>query len=204
MRAMPEKPPAVRYIIAPQSGVALILKRGQRLRVIDVEGKQVADLVAFSKNDPREMLSTSVTIDMKGSVTVARGDTLYSNQYNPMLKVLEDTVGRHDILHPACSPPMYRRQYGIEKPHPSCQSNLVDALRRYGIEQPIPTPLNIFMNTSILKDGSIRIEEPLSTSGDFIEVKAEMDLIVGLAACSVEESACNAYRCKPIGVQILP
>ena len=201
---MPETGSAEHHVLAPQSGMALILRNGQKLRVIDVEGKQVADLVAFSKNDPQEMLSTAVTIDMIGSLMIAVGSFLYSNRYNPMLKVLEDTVGRHDILHPACSPPMYRRQYGIEGPHPSCQQNLADALCRHGIIEPIPTPLNIFMNTSILKDGSIRIEEPLSAAGDFIEFGAEMDLIVGLAACSVEESSCNAYRCKPIEVQILP
>lgn len=58
------------------------------------------------------------------------------------------------------------------------------------------------MNSSILGHGTIRIEEPVSAPGDFIEIRAEMDLIVGLAACSVEESACNAFRCTPLEVRV--
>ena len=115
-----------------------------------------------------------------------------------MLTIVEDTVGRHDILHPACSAPMYWQQYGIEAPHPSCQVNLAEAVRRHGVEEQIPTPFNIFMNSSILGNGKIHIEEPVSASGDFIEMRAEMDLIIGLAACSVKESACNAFRCTPL------
>jgi uncharacterized protein YcgI (DUF1989 family) len=188
-------------IIQKQSGAAFTVKKGARFRIVDIEGKQVADLVSFSKTDHYEKLSTGATIDCNGSLVVGNGDILYSNRYRPMLFVEEDSVGKHDILHPPCSRWMYSRLYGIEAYHPSCLENLAKALLKFGIEEKdITTPFNIFMNTKILPDGRILIEEPLSNPGDHIELRAEMDMIVGISACCVEESACNAYRATSLKV----
>jgi uncharacterized protein YcgI (DUF1989 family) len=188
-------------IIQKKSGAAFTVKKGARFRIVDIEGKQVADLVSFSNTDHNEKLSTGATIDCNGSLAVGRGDILYSNRYRAMLTVEDDSVGRHDILHPACSRWMYVFQYGIKDPHPSCLENLANALSEFGIdENEISTPFNIFMNTRILPNGKIHIEEPLSNPGDYIELRAEMDMIVAISACCVEESACNAYRATPLKV----
>ncbi len=174
------------------------------MRVIDVEGQQVADLIAVNKIDPHEMLSTGATLDCNGSLRVVEGKRLFSNYYHEMLTVVKDEVGMHDILYPACSPHMYRNQYGILKDHPSCRENLASAVAGYGITfDKLPNPFNIFMHTVISRDGSISVEEPLSKPGDFIELRAEMDLIVAVSACSVEESKCNGYRCTSIEIQLI-
>jgi len=187
--------------IQKQSGAAFIVKKGARFRILDIEGKQVADLVSFSKTDHNEKLSTGATIDCNGSLMVGSRDILYSNRYRPMLFVKDDSVGKHDILHPPCSRWMYSRLYGIESYHPSCLENLAKALSKYGIEEKdITTPFNIFMNTKILPDGRVLIEEPLSNPGDYIELRAEMDMILGISACCVEESACNAYKATSLKV----
>jgi len=188
-------------IIQKKSGAAFRVYKGARFRIVDVEGKQVADLFSFSKADHNEKLSTGATIDCNSSLVVGRGDVLYTNRYRPMLFVEDDSVGRHDILHPACSRWMYSRLYGIEAHHPSCLENLSKALSKFGIgEKDIGIPFNIFMNTKILPDGRILIEEPLSNPGDYVELRAEMDMIVGISSCCVEESACNAYRATPLKV----
>jgi len=191
------------FVIEASTGRAFTLKKGQKIKVIDLEGRQVADFLAFNETDPSERLSTAATIDANGSLRLQPDDFLFSNYYREMLKVVSDTVGRHDLLHPACSQAMYGWQYQISTPHPNCRDNLAEALKPYGlVEIEIPTPFNIFMNTLISPEGAVRVEEPVSRPGDFIELEARMDLIVALAACSVEESKCNGFRCTPVKVQI--
>ena len=189
--------------IEKQSGCALTVKKDEHIRVIDIEGGQVADLVAFNKKDTGEKLSTAATIDLGASLYLTKGDVIYSNRYNNMLEICDDTVGRHDILFPACSQWMYRRQYGISEHHSNCLENLSMALEEYAILQDdIPNPFNIFMNTVISKEGKIMVSEPKSKAGEYIDLVALMDLIVAVSACSVEESRCNAGRCTPIKIQL--
>lgn len=191
-------------IIEPMSGASFVLRKNESIRIVDVEGQQVADLVAFSKNDPAEKLSTAVTIDANGSIYVRRGDVLYSHRYNEMLEIIRDTAGIHDLLLPACSPRMFEHQYGIEGYHPSCHENLSAVLKKFAIpSESIPNPFNIFMHTLIREDGTLEVEKPLSKAGDYIELEAKMDLIVAVSACSVRESKCNAYNCTSIKVQFI-
>ncbi len=195
---------AKEFIIKPQSGISFVMEKNQLVQIIDCEGKQVADLVAFNRENKKEKLSTGVTIDNNSSLFLHKGDYLYTNEYNKMFMVIEDTAGNHDLLHPACSPPMYRYQYKITSYHPSCLGNLSKALGSYEISiEEIPNPVNLFMNTILEPDGKIRVEEPLTRSGDYILLRAEMDMILGITACSVEESKCNGFNCTPIMVKIL-
>jgi uncharacterized protein YcgI (DUF1989 family) len=98
---------------------------------------------------------------------------------------------------------MFARLYGVAGHHPSCFENLANSLARYGIDpDDIPTTFNIFMNVEIGADGVLHILPPRSRAGDVIELRAEMDLVVGLTACSAELS--NNYRLKPIDYEIVP
>ncbi len=190
--------------IQPREGAAIELKGGQSLKVTDLEGGQVADLLAYRADDFIEKLSTGATIDYNGTLYVGKGDYLYSNRYNPLLLIVEDTVGAHDLLHPPCSTAMYRAQYKIQGDHPSCFANFIRLLRKYGLEEKdIGTPFNIFMNTRVNVDGRVEVKAPLSQAGDYVLLQAETDLLVAVTACSVEESACNAYRCTAIGLEIM-
>lgn len=193
----------LKITIPPQKGAVFELDKGERVKVIDLEGGQVADLLAFRQDNHEEKLSTGVTIDNNGSLYLKKGDLIYSNRYKPLLLIVDDTVEGHDLLHPPCSPGMYRFQYNIRDNHPSCYMNFVESLKEYGIdERLITTPFNIFMNTRIAADGSVEVKEPLSVAGDYITLEAQADLIVAVTACSVEESACNSYRCTAIGLEV--
>ncbi len=194
-----------KIVIASKTGKAFKLKSGEQLKVIDVEGGQVADLLAFNEEDLAEMLSTGATIDCNASTRLQQGNCLFSNHYNRMLRLVEDRVKNHDLLHPACSPAMFRHQYGIVDYHPSCLENFQKALAAYGIKiLAAATPFNIFMHTQLGNDGSVEVHKPLSKAGDYVVLEAIMDLVIGVTACSVAESACNAYRCTGIAVEILP
>jgi len=190
-----------RHHLEPQTGMALELRRGQILRVIDPQGEQVADLFAFSHDDPREWLSSGRSIDYNGTIHLTTGHVLYSNRSNRMLTIGEDQVGRHDFLLTPCSPEMFRIIYHHVGHHPSCFENLATSLGPFGIgPDAIATTFNIFMDVTVAADGALRIGPPHSRAGDFIDLRAEMDLIVGVTACSAEKS--NNGRLKPIDIEV--
>ena len=187
--------------LEPQTGTAFELRRGQHLTVIDLEGEQVADLIAFARDDHREWLSSGRTIDYANTIRLTTGHVLYSNRSRPMFTIVGDDVGRHDFLFTPCSPETFQIIYRHEGHHPSCLENLSRALAPHGIDSDaIPTTFNIFMNVEIEANGGLQILPPLSQAGDKVRLRAEMDLLVGLTACSAELS--NNYRFKPIGYEI--
>jgi uncharacterized protein YcgI (DUF1989 family) len=188
--------------LEPQTGTGLIVKRGQRLEIVDPLGEQVSDLVSFAEADPAEWLSSGRTIDYANTIYLTAGHILYSNRSRPMWTIVEDTVGRHDFLLTPCSPETFTILYKTAGHHPSCFENLVRGLAPFGIApDAIPTSLNVFMNVDVLPSGELRILPPRSRPGDRVVLRAEMDLIVGVTACSAELS--NNGRFKPIDVRLL-
>ena len=191
------------YHLKPQTGVAFELEKGRILRVIDPEGEQVSDVMAFAsaglgRADATEWLSSGRTIDYNNTIYPTTGHVLYSNLSNPMFTILEDKVGRHDFLLTPCSPETFEMLYeSHEGYHPSCLENLTENLKRFGTKvDDIPTTFNVFMNVEVLPSGEITIGPPLSKAGDFVDLRAEMNLVVGVTACSAEKS--NNHTLKPI------
>ena len=187
------------YIIPACSGTKIDVKQGQSITVIDIEGGQVVDFFAEVKGNTNEFLSTGVTIGCNESLKLNIGDTIFTNLYRPMMKVLSDDVGEHDLLHPCCRPEMYEFFYHNGEKHPNCFENINKVLRE---QRAIITPVNLFMHTKINTNGSISVEEPLSKAGDKIILKALIDLVLGVAACSVSESKCNSGKCSSIKIII--
>ncbi|MCP1536871.1 DUF1989 domain-containing protein [Methylorubrum extorquens] len=193
---------SVRHEIPPRSGAAFTLDRGQRLTVIDPQGEQVADLVAFRRDDLDEVISSGRTIDYASRIFLTTGDPIYSNRSNVLLRIVEDTVGRHDFLLTPCSADTFRIIYGDEHPHRGCFGNLAEALAPYGIEPDrIPVAFNVFMHVTVDgQSGEIAVRPPLSQAGDRVSFVAETDLVVGLTACSALQS--NNFSFKPIHYEI--
>lgn len=189
-------------VISPRSGISFILKKGQQLKVVDIEGEQVSDLVCYNLYDQSEYLSSGRTLDYAETIFLTKGHSFYSNRSNIMFEIIEDTVGRHDFLLTPCSADTFRIMYGHSQPHRGCFGNLCDALKKYGITQDnIHTSFNIFMHVAIDSEtGKISVLPPKSKAGDHVVIEAKMDLIVGLTACSAEMS--NNYSFKPIGYQL--
>lgn len=188
--------------IAPRSGVAFPLDKGQTLTVIDPRGEQVADLLAFNRHDVGEAISSGRTLDYASRIYLTTGDPLYSNRSNVMLDIVADDVGRHDFLLTPCSKDTFRIIYGETDPHRGCFGNLAVALAPYGVtEDMIPTAFNVFMNVPVDgQSGALTVEPPLSKAGDAIVLRARMDLVIGLTACSALQSNNGSF--KPIHYRI--
>ncbi len=189
-------------VLSAGTGVGLILTRGQSLRIVDPGGGQSGDLTAFKLGDITEWLSNGRSFDYASKIQFSTGDVLYSNKSNPLLTIIRDDVRRHDFLYTACSPEMYRIQYGIDGPHPSCLDNLSRSLAEHGVAPHlVPTPFNFFMNSQVRPDGTIELKPPLSRANDAIELRAEMDLAAALSACPA--ALCNGGTAKPLAYEVL-
>lgn len=185
-------------VIPPRSGTAFTLAASQLLTVIDPCGEQVADLLAFAREDVREVISSGRTFDYANRIYLTTGDVLYSNRSRPLLTIVADDVGRHDFLLTPCSKDTFRIIYGETDPHRGCFGNLAAALAPYGVTADmIPVAFNCFMNVPIDgATGAFTVEPPLSKAGERIVFRAEMDLVIGLTACSALQSNNGSF--KPI------
>lgn len=188
--------------IKPRSGTAFEILKGQKLKVIDPEGEQVADLYAFNSENHNEYLSSGRSLDYNESVEFGKGAKLYSNQSKVMFDIVEDTVESHDFLLTPCSKDTFRHFYPNEEPVPGCHGNLVSAFAEFGIpEHLIGTTFNTFMHVNVDRKGKISVLPPISKAGDYTIFEAKMNMIVGLTACSAGES--NNFAYKPICYEIM-
>jgi uncharacterized protein YcgI (DUF1989 family) len=188
--------------ISPRSGTAFRLAAGDVLIVIDPQGMQVADLIAFNADDMSEMLSSGRTFDYQETIRLTTGDKLWSNRSRVMLDIVEDTVGMHDFLLTPCSRETFAICYDDHDPHPGCFGNLCGALAPYGVApDSIGNAFNCFMNVPVDGEtGRLRVLPPISKAGDHIAFRAAMDLVIGLTACSARDS--NGGSFKPIDYRI--
>ena len=189
-------------ILPPRGRSAFTMQAGEILRITDVEGQQVADLVCFNRHDPNEKLSVHVTMMDQGSIYMKQGRSLLSNHCNSLMTLVADTCGVHDLLAGSCNEGSNFKRFGQHN-LPNCRSNLEAALAAYDIPlREIPYSFNVFMNVSLQSDGSIRTVEPVSKAGDFVDLRADMDLIVAISNCPSDQGPCNGYHLTKIGLAI--
>ena len=184
--------------IAPAGHFAAEIREGQVLRIVDIEGQQVADLVTINAHNLAERLSVMNTINLNKQVFPRVGYVLYSDEASAMMTIIADTCGVHDMLAGACSRYTNERRYGV-KDTKNCRDNLAAALERWGIGwKDVPFNMNVFMNCPIGSDGNWSIQVPKSKAGDYIDFRAEMDVIAAFSNCPQIHNACNAFRLKPL------
>lgn len=200
MPLFPERFAMIRRI-APRTGVAVTLAKGEHLTVIDPQGGQVSDMLAVAADEPAEILSNGRTFDYEETVRLTRGSRLWSNRSRVMLTIVEDTAPRHDFLLTPCSFGTFDHFYPDKPRHRGCFGNLAEALMPFGVvPDQIPTAFNIFMNVAVGSEGKLAVHPPQTSPGDFIRFRAEMDLVIGLTACSAYAS--NGGSFKPIDFAI--
>lgn len=190
-----------RHTVPAGSGAGVRLARGQHLRLIDIEGGQTGDLMAFTP-DGRERLSNGRTFDYEGKIRLTTGDALWSDRSNAMLTIVADDVGRHDFLYASCTLEMYRIQYGVTGYQANCHDNLLAALRELGVApDSLPTSFNFFMNVDVLADGRLKILPPTCRTGDSMVLRAEMDLAIAVTACP--SGTCNDGPPRPLAFEVV-
>ncbi len=183
-----------------------VVKAGQTIRLLDVEGNQAADTLFFSAADPSERYSAVDTIREQGNVFLGLGTKLMSTDGNVMLTIVADTVGRHDTLGGACATESNTVRYDLEKRtmHACRDSWMLAVAERpeFGLtKRDITHNINFFMNVPVTADGGLDFADGLSAPGKYVELRAEMDVIFLISNCPQLNNPCNAYN--PTSVEVL-
>ena len=196
------------FVIPAGHGKAFLVPRNAVLRIHLVEDRQVGDCCFFNASDRREVFHVGQTWAL--NVMLGTGNAksfrhFYSKppRENVMLTVLEDTVRNHwGNMGGRCSKRLYERRDG-DRSHRSCQENLAEALAPFGVSgDDIVDIFNVFMNVEVSADGSFTILPPTARKGDYIELRAEMDLLAAVSACPADRNATNDGRPKPLGITV--
>ncbi|WUI00935.1 urea carboxylase-associated family protein [Spirillospora sp. NBC_00431] len=182
-------------VIPAREGRGVLVTAGRELDLVDLEGGQVADLVAVVADEPEEYLSPAHTAAVNLSTELGTGDLLYSNRRAPVLTIVRDDVERHDIVVPCCDTERYVTGYGVAG-HANCLDNLVQAsdMLGAGVEVRGENAWNVFMHNRLTAGGAIVTDRALQPAGSLIRLRAERDLIVLVSACPQDLSPCNNYR----------
>ena len=167
-------------------GGAIEVKKGQYICVLDPQGGQCADFWAINRLDYDHFLSPPhCWIDLL-KIQPSVGDKLVTNRRDPILTIVHDDVGWHDMLVPSCDSKRYEVHFGV-KGHRSCVDNFREAMRKYHWgERPVPHPFNIFMNTFVDENGALTIRVPTSKPGDRVIMRAELDIIAATSSCPMD------------------
>jgi urea carboxylase-associated protein 1 len=180
-----------------------VVKAGETFRILDLEGNQAADTLFFNADNPSERYSAMDTIREQGNVYLTTGSQLRSNENNIMLEIVADTCGRHDTLGGACATESNTVRYDLEKRcmH-ACRDSWMLAIAEnpeYGItKRDISHNINFFMNVPITSDGGLTFEDGISAPGKYVELRAEMDVIVLISNCPQLNNPCNGYNPTPV------
>lgn len=187
-------------VIPPKEYLGLELRAGQTLRIVDVEGKQVPDLVCFNLANPRERLSTNNSRLIQKHWLLTTGHALYSDEGNVMLRITDDTVGIHHASAGCCNEFANFLRYG-ERGTRNCLDNMTLAAAPLGLTtKDIPGAFCPFMKVIQHPDGSYEIQEPDSRAGDHIDLRAEMDLFVAISNCPQDKNPCNGFNPTPLQI----
>ncbi|WP_345360128.1 urea carboxylase-associated family protein [Actinoallomurus liliacearum] len=173
-----------RTVVPARDARAVRLAAGDRVRVVDLEGRQVGDVFCFAAEDPSEALSAAHTRTQLGRLFPALWESFVTDRRRPILTLVDDTSpGVHDMLIAACDPARYQA-LGVEGRHASCAENLHRALGEVGLRTAVvPQPVNVFMRISIEEDGGLTWLPALSLPGDSVTFEAAMDCVLVVSAC---------------------
>ena len=175
---------------------------GTEVSIVCPQGEQVADLIGFSLRDSTEYLSVSHTRNMLWRLYLRPGDRLVSNRREPLLEILRDDVGTHDLLCVACDDQRYLLDYGVVG-HPNCAANFRSVLKECGRPDVwLPDPINVFQNGPIGADRTLKIAPNIAKPGDRLVLRAFKDLFLLISACPQDLAPTNNFVPKPIDVVV--
>jgi uncharacterized protein len=177
-----------------------IIREGEVLRLIDLEGQQAVDFLCYNAADLTDRYSSMNTIKVQGSVYIDRGTVLYSDAGAALFTVIGDTLGRHDTIYGCCSEPNNFLRYGV-RGTPSCYANFQEILGQFGLDKSaIVSNVNFFMQVPVMADGIAGVAADVSPPGSAVDLRAECDVLAVLSNCPQMHNPCNAYNPTPIRV----
>ena len=197
---------AFRQVVPAGEPLMKEIKKGQVLRILDLEGNQAVDTLFYSAADAEQRYDANNTIREQGNIYLTAGTVLLSNEGNPMLTIVADTCGRHDTLGGACSAESNTVRYALEKRHMhSCRDSFLLALAEWDngmSKRDLSSNINFFMNVPVTADGRLTFEDGISEAGRYVELRAEMDVLLLISNCPQLNNPCNAYNPTPVEVLV--
>jgi urea carboxylase-associated protein 1 len=179
-----------------------LIKAGQVMRIVDLEGNQAVDTLFYNAMDSAERYSANDTIRSQGNIYLTAGSKLISNCGNTLMTIVADTCGRHDTLGGACSAESNSVRYALNKRDMhSCRDSFLSALasNTYGLsKRDLSSNINFFMNVPVTPEGELQFADGISAAGRYVEMRAEMDVVVLISNCPQLNNPCNAYNPTPV------
>ena len=189
-------------VIPPGQWWARVIPRGHTLRILDLEGKQAVDFLCYNAADPEERYNAADTMKYAKTIFLTRGHGIYSDRGRRLFTIVEDTCGRHDTIGGCCSAESNEVRYGV-KDSPSCRANFRMALATFGLgPKDIVANINFFMNVPVESDGAMGIVDGLSKAGDYVDLRADLDVLAVISNCPQVHNPCNGFNPTPIRVVV--
>lgn len=187
-----------------------VVRAGEYFRIVDLEGNQAVDTLFYNAARPAERYSAQDTIREQGALYLTTGTALLSNERSTMLTIVADTCGRHDTLGGACSAESNTVRYSLDKRHMhSCRDNFLMGFSKFRdvhggklSKRDLTSNINFFMNVPVTPAGGLTFADGVSGPGRYVEMKAEMDVIVLISNCPQLNNPCNAYNPTPVEVKV--
>jgi uncharacterized protein len=185
-------------VVAPGEPWSDIIRKGEILRIVDMEGQQAVDFICFNAKNVNETYDNTVTVRLASRPFLRKGDVLYSNLANPMFTMIEDTIGNHDTICGCCSAEINFLRYQV-KNTPSCRANFLRELSKHGLDSRSLVPnVNFFMNIPFDANGEFQFKAPLSRPGDHVDLAAEMDCLAMISNCPQILNPANNFNPTPV------
>ena len=186
------------------------LRRGQTLRIVDLEGNQAVDTLFFNARDYEDRYSAQDTIRSQRTLYLTTGTRLMSTQRNHLLTIVADTCGRHDTLGGACSKESNQTRYALDKRSMhACREVFLKGAQDWSMKsgrnlgkRDLTANIKFFMNVPVTPEGKLSFEDGVSDAGKYVELLAEMDVLVVISNCPQLNNPCNAYNPTPVEILI--
>lgn len=189
-------------LVPPGEPWARIVRKGQTVRIVDLEGRQAVDFLCYNAARPEERYNAADTMKLGGSIFLGKGMSLYSGLARKLFTIVEDTCGYHDTIGGCCSSEINELRYKVPNT-PNCRDNFLRGLAEFGLGvKDIVTNVNFFMYVPVGPDGRMTIADGRSKPGDYVELRAEMDVLAVLSNCPQIYNPANGYNPTPIRVSV--
>jgi len=204
----PLNPNAALHSFVVEAGDPFVFEiaEGQYVRIVDLEGNQAVDTIFYNAHDYADRYSAQDTIREQGSIYLTTGTPLLSTNGSVLLMITSDTCGRHDTLGGACATESNKVRYDLGKGHMhACRNSFLKGIQQWnrGMDKrDLTSNINFFMNVPVTPDGKLTFEDGVSDAGKYVELRAEMDVLMVISNCPQLNNPCNGYNPTPIQILI--
>ena len=192
------------YVVAAGDPFVCEIAQGQHVRIVDLEGNQAVDTIFYNAHDYADRYSAQDTIREQANIYLTTGTRLLSTNGNLLLTITADTCGRHDTLGGACASESNMVRYDLTKGHMhACRNSFLKGIQQWnrGMDKrDITSNINFFMNVPVTPEGKLTFEDGVSDAGKYVELRAEMDVLMVISNCPQLNNPCNGYNPTPIQI----